>query len=218
MRRFMMMSAAALAMGVAPAAMAQAQGQGQGQGAEARGNAAATAERATSGALRGGPLGSGPPIAQPGQSDNALGTAEQIAQQRGDFGRSFADNRGPSQAEQARMLRERVGNYRDASADRRQDAFAGRDAARQGLEMSMSARDIRGALQEDMEAWREAFNISREDWQSQRDTWLVDADEYSAQEWAERRAMWFEARDTWIEEQVGWADDRSAAPDADDTD
>lgn len=209
MRKLFIPAIGALALVSAPA---MAQGNSGGAGGGGMGNGGGVGNAGGMGGSMGNPMGSGPPMSVPGRSAEPRGAASDIASQRGQFGRDHAQAQGLDRAEQARMLREVMADYRGQSEDRRQQAFAMRDNARQGNMSGMSARDIRRALREDMEEWREAFNIARRDWQAQRDLWLVDRESLTAQEWAERRASWFEARDAWIAAQVERAQDMENDP------
>jgi len=157
------------------------------------------------GAMSGGvgnPMGAGAPGGVPGWNSDPRSAAGEVADSHGAFGREHAEQRQLTQAEQAQLLSDRADELRNQSAKRRADAFALRDKMRAGHGSSMSAKDIRQALRQDMEDWRDAFRISREDWQGQRDQWLVDRESLTPEQWAERRAMWFEARDSWIADQV----------------
>jgi len=178
-----LMTAAAI---VAGPALAQGRGGGGGNG---------------HGAGPGG-MGAGPPMSVPGRSADARGTARDIANQRGQFGRDFAEQRRMTQAEQAQLYRDRLNAYRGASDARRADALARAEAARAGRG---SKADARAALKRDMEEWRDAFQIGRSDWQAQRDQWLLDRDTLTPEQWTQRRADWFAARDAWIARQKAFA-------------
>lgn len=152
----------------------------------------------------GGGAGAGPPISPPGVSGGhgASDAARDIASQRGAFGREF----GAQQHLTAEERRLQAVQYQALAAQRKADALAYAQAARSGRPLpANSARDIRAALKADIEAWRQAFQVSRKEWQDMRDQWLVDRASLSPQEWALRRAAWFDARDTWIATQKDWA-------------
>jgi hypothetical protein len=106
-------------------------------------------------------------------------------------------------AEQRRI---EVEAYRASAQQRRIDALAMAENARRGALLSdADARRIRGALKDDMEAWRDAFRVRRDDWQAMRHQWLVDRAALTPAQWATQRAQWFVARDRWILAQRGWA-------------
>lgn len=154
-------------------------------------------------------MGNGPPITPPGQTDDARSAAGDIVSQRGQFGRDFAADRRASQANDAQQLRDLADRFQSQSSSRREAALAQAAAARAGRLNSGSGKDIRDALEDDMEAWKTQFRIDRKAWQAQRDQWLTERDGMTAADWAARRAEWFAARDAWIAKQVDWAKNHS---------
>jgi hypothetical protein len=197
MKRIALIAAASTLALVASPAFAQARGGpgGGGGGGGGMGHAGGM----------GGSMGAGPPMSVPGRTMDPMGSARDIASQRGQFGRDFAEQQKMNRAEQAQMMRERVEDYSAKSAERRAEALARRDATKAGANPGLSSKELRAEFKADMEAWREAFRVGRKDWQDQRDQWLVDADSLTPEQWAERRAAWFEARDAWIARQKDWA-------------
>ena len=153
----------------------------------------------------GGGMGAGPPMSVPGRSGDAMGGARDIASQRGQFGRDFAEQQRQTQAEQAKLMRERAEDYRRDSMGARAEALARRDALKSGQRPGLSSEELRAAFKDDLEEWRDAFRIGRADWQAQRDQWLVDAETLTPEQWTQRRADWFDARDAWIAKQKDWA-------------
>jgi len=149
----------------------------------------------------GGGMGAGPPITPPGQMGLGAGTpdlAHDIASQQGQFGRDFA------QQQQQRHLTAQ--QYQALAAQHRADALALAQAGRSGATIPASAGPrIRLALQQDIDAWRDQFQVDRRAWQAMRDQWLAERGTMSPQEWAQRRADWFAARDAWIANQKAWA-------------
>ena len=131
--------------------------------------------------------------------------AHDIAAQRGEFGRTFAEQQRMN-ADQHRLQAQQ---YQALAQQRRADAMATAQAARRGARLTdEDGNRIRSALKQDMEAWREAFRIGRSDWQAMRDQWLVDRETLTPQQWAEQRAAWFAARDAWIANQRTMASNR----------
>jgi len=63
---------------------------------------------------------------------------------------------------------------------------------------SITAGEIRDALDEDLKAWRDEFDVGRREWQAMRATWLVPEASLDAGGWAAHRLDWFTARDAWI--------------------
>lgn len=140
-------------------------------------------------------MGAGPPISPPGLGSDPRGSADDIAAQRGQFGRDFAA--------QQRLTAE---EYQAQAAQHRADARKLADLARSGANIPDNAKGrIRGAMKADMDAWREQFSVGRHDWQAMRDQWLVDKNSLTAAQWAQRRSDWFAARDAWIANQKSWA-------------
>lgn len=135
------------------------------------GAAAAQGRSGGGGGGPGGGMGAGPPMTPPGQMGGGIGTsdyARDIASQRGQFGRDFA-------AQQRATAQQRVAEYRQSAQQRRTDALKLAQMARSGARLPASASGrIRGALKDDMEAWRDAFQVGRHDWQAMRDQWLLD--------------------------------------------
>lgn len=162
---------------------------------------ASTAAIARPGGGPGAGIGAGPPITPPGQMGGGMNTsnhAQDIASQRGQFGRDFAD--------QQRLTSDQ---YRAQAAQHRADALALAQAARSGAPIPANAAGrIRMALQQDIQAWRDQFTVGRKDWQAMRDQWLADRGGMTAQDWAQRRADWFAARDAWVATQKTWASSR----------
>ena len=151
-----------------------------------------------------GAMGNGPPMTPPGQTSDPRGAAADIAGQRGAYGRTLASTRQPTQAEQARALRDQLTHYQSSSNARRDAALAQAAALKAGRGTA-KADDVRDDLKQDMEAWRDQFRIGRADWQKQRDQGLTERDGMTAADWAARRADWFAARDAWIAKQTAWA-------------
>ncbi|HVL79875.1 MAG TPA: hypothetical protein VM346_11405 [Sphingomicrobium sp.] len=193
MRKQILGAASCLAMIAAGPALAQGRGGGAGGGPP--------------GGMPGG-MGGGPPMTPPGQMGGGPGTADaarDIASQRGEFGRTFANQQRMTAAERQQLAEQ----YRSWADQRRANALAIAEEARKGAAFPADAgKRIRLALREDIEAWRDAFQVSRKDWQAMRDEWLAERSTLTPQEWALRRAAWFEARDNWIAQQRGWAADR----------
>ena len=149
----------------------------------------------------GGGMGAGPPMTPPGQMGGGFGTSDYvhgIASQQGQFGRDFADQR--------RLTGQQ---YQALAAQHRADALALAQAARSGARIPASAGPrIREALKQDIDAWRDQFQVDRRSWQAMRDQWLANRGTMSAQDWAIQRANWFSARDSWIANQKAWASAR----------
>lgn len=164
----------------------------------------ATAATAHPGGGPGGGMGAGPPMTPPGQMGMGAGTADLargIASQQGQFGRDFAQ-----QQQQQHLSAQQ---YQQLAAQHRADALAIAKAARSGANLPANAGPrIRLALQQDIEAWRDQFQVGRKSWQSMRDQWLAQRGTMTAQDWALRRADWFAARDAWIANQKTWASAR----------
>ena len=59
-------------------------------------------------------------------------------------------------------------------------------------------RDIRNALKDDIDSFRDEFRLGRSEWQALRDQWIADRASLTPEQWAQRRADWFTARDNWI--------------------
>ena len=140
----------------------------------------------------GGGMGAGPPISSPGRTEmgdrGASTTARDIAAQRGAFGRDFAAERRFSPEQRQAMAQER----RSLAMQYAQAARAGRSLPRN------ADRDIRKALGDDIDDWRDEFKVGRADWQAMRDQWIVDRSTLTPAQWAQRRADWFATRDGWI--------------------
>ena len=180
MRKTIITVATGLALAATPA-LGQGRGGGGGHGGGAGGGAGGP----------GGGMGAGPPIAPPGQSrdgTSARDGAHDIAAQRGEFGRAFAQGRHMSAADHQALAQER-----------RATAMQYAEAARAGRKLPDSAaRDIRNALKADIDEWRDQFRVGRDAWQAMRDQWIADKDSLTPEQWAQRRADWFTARDAWI--------------------
>jgi len=146
------------------------------------------------GAGPGGGMGAGPPISPPGLAGMGQGTsdlARDIASQRGQFGRDFA--------EQQRLTHAQL---QQQATQHRADAMALAQAARAGANIPANAGPrIKTALRFDIDAWREQFQVDRKAWQTMRDAWLAERPNMTARDWAQRRADWFAARDAWIANQ-----------------
>lgn len=140
----------------------------------------------------GGGMGAGPPISPPGHSvrgdHGASDAARDIAAQRGQFGRDFAADRRMTPEQRQAMVQER----RSLAVQYAQAARAGRALPRN------ADRDIRQALKDDIDLWREEFRVGRSQWQAMRDQWIVDRKDLTPEQWAQRRADWFSVRDAWI--------------------
>jgi hypothetical protein len=152
----------------------------------------------------GGGMGAGPPMTPPGQMGGIGGPggasdyARDIASQRGQFGRDFAA--------QQRLTAQQ---YQQQAAQHRADALALAQAARSGARLPANAGPrIRDALKQDIDAWRDQFQVDRRSWQAMRDQWLSNRGAMTAQDWAVQRASWFAARDAWIVNQKAWASAR----------
>lgn len=142
--------------------------------------------------------GAGPPITPPGQMGLGAGTsdfARGIGDQRGQFGRDFAN--------QQRMTAQQ---YQALAEQHKRQALELAAAVRAGAPLPPHAAGrLRQAMQHDLQLWREQFQVGRQQWQAMRDQWLAERGTVSAQEWALRRAAWFAARDNWIAAQRAWA-------------
>ena len=149
----------------------------------------------------GGGMGSGPPMTPPGQMGGGMGTsdyARDIASQRGQFGRDFAGEQ-----------RLNAQQYQQMAAQHRADAMSVAQAARSGSRIPANAGPrIREALKQDIDAWRDQFQVDRRSWQAMRNQWLADRNSMTAEQWAIQRANWFAARDAWIANQRNWASAR----------
>jgi hypothetical protein len=149
----------------------------------------------------GGGMGAGPPMTPPGQMGGGMGTsdfAHGIASQRGQFGRDFAvqQHLTPQQ-------------YQALARQHRAEALAIAQAARNGARLPANAGPrIREALKQDIDAWRDQFQVDRRSWQAMRDQWLASRRTMTAEQWAIQRANWFAARDAWIANQKAWANAR----------
>lgn len=151
----------------------------------------------------GGTMGAGHgagPITPPGLSGGDVrGAAQDIASQRGQFGRDFAEMKKRSPDELKAM-----------AAEHRTAALALAAAARSGANIPESAKErIRAALSLDVAAWRAEFQVGRKEWQDMRSHWLSERGTMTARDWVARRADWFAARDAWIETQKAYAMARS---------
>lgn len=179
MRKQLFVAVGCIAMASSAVVLAQGRGGGAGGG-------------------RGSGMGAGPPITAPGQMGGGMGTrdlARDIANQRGQFGRDFAEQQRLTATERQAVAQQH-----------RADAMAMAHAVRGGADLPESAAGrIRSALKADIDAWREQFTVDRKAWQAMRDQWLLDRGSLTAEQWAMRRADWFAARDAWI------ADQRSTA-------
>jgi hypothetical protein len=153
----------------------------------------------------GGGMGAGPPISPPGQAGGGMGTSDLgrgLGSQHGQFGRDFANQQHLTSEQRQQLALE----YQQAAQARRANATQLAVLARQGASFPADASTkIRGALKEDIDAWRDQFQVDRKAWQAMRDQWLVDRGSLTPQEWAIRRSAWFDARDAWIANQKAWA-------------
>jgi hypothetical protein len=170
----------------------------------------------------GGGQGAGPPMTPPGQAGAGAGTADiarDLGPQRGQFGRDLADEQrlmtGERQEQRltADERRERAEEFRARGESQRAEALelarALAEAERRGDRIPPNAAErLRGALDADLQEWRQAFQVERSEWQRMRDEWLADRDSLTPLEWAQRRADWFAARDAWIANQREWASAR----------
>ena len=136
------------------------------------------------------------PPGGPLTADDPYDTTNLIANGHGTHGRIDSD------AREARRFRDRMEAYLEETAARREEAVGLRDRMMSGEEVVVSRSRIRSALQEDMELWRDTFDISRDGWRAMRDQWLVDLGAANSVEWVLRRANWFEARDAWMSQQL----------------
>lgn len=187
-------------MGMASAVLicSPALAQGRGGGGPPAGVGGGMSGNAGMGSSMG--AGNGPPITPPGLSTlDPRDAARDIASQRGQFGRDFAELQKRSPDELKAM-----------AADHRKTAEAMAAAARAGANIPANAKDrIRGALDQDIAAWRAEFRLGRKEWQDMRNQWLSERSTMSARDWAVRRADWFAARDAWIAKQKTYAMARS---------
>lgn len=176
MRKTWIAVAAVIALASTPA-LAQGRGNGGGGGM---------------GGGPGGGMGAGPPMSPPGHSTfgdhGASSSARDIASQRGAFGRDFASDRRMTTEQRQAFVQQR----RSVAMQYAQAARAGRTLPRN------ADRDIRSALAEDIDNWRDEFKVGRSEWQAMRDQWIADRTSLTAAQWAQRRADWFTARDSWI--------------------
>jgi len=166
MRKTMIMVAALAALSAGPA-LAQGRGNGGGGGGMGGGP--------------GGGMGAGPPISPPGQSTfgdhGASASAREIASQRGEFGRTFAQDRRMTPQERQAFVQERRTLAQQYAA-----------AARAGRALPVNSdRKIRDALSDDINAWRDEFRVGRTEWQAMRNQWIVDRASLTPQQWAQRR-------------------------------
>lgn len=164
----------------------------------------------------GGGNGGGPPMDPPGLSSDPLEAARAIAEDRGQFGRDFAqEQRGIHQPElsgpeRAEIQRQRAAQYYENAQIRREQAQQYSTAMRNGAQLpSNAAKTLRDELKADMESWRDTFSVGRQEWQAMRDQWLVDRESLTAEQWAQRRLDWFAARDAWVAKNRAWAQARS---------
>lgn len=176
MRKTLIVATVVAALAATPA-LAQGRGNGGGGGM---------------GGGPGGGMGAGPPMSPPGQSTfgdrGASASARDIASQRGEFGRNFAADQRMTPEQRQEMVQ-----------DRRSLAMQYAKAARAGRGLPANAdRNIRAALSDDIDLWRDQFRLGRSEWQAMRDQWIVDRKSLTPEQWAQRRADWFATRDTWI--------------------
>lgn len=118
-------------------------------------------------------------------------------------GRDDARQGGQANQEFAELQKKSPEELKAMAANHRKSAEALATAARTGATIPATAKDrIRGALAEDIAAWRAEFRLGRQEWQKMRDQWLGGNGAKTANDWAIRRAEWFAARDSWITKQT----------------
>jgi hypothetical protein len=106
-------------------------------------------------------------------------------------------------AQERQLLAEQ---FQALAEERRAHAMKLAELARNGAVFPPdTAPKIRSALAEEINHWRDEFQVGRREWQAMRDQWLAERGTMSPQDWALRRAAWFEARDTWIANQRQFA-------------
>lgn len=104
-----------------------------------------------------------------------------------EFGREFVD------------MRNSADFYLQEDNQHRAVALALADRARKGVALpSNAAERIRIALEVDLKAWRNYFQVSNAEWKATQTLWLAELNSLTAAQWAERRASWFTARDAWL--------------------
>ena len=166
--------------------------------------AAVLAQHGPPGGFPGG-MGAGPPMTPPGSYGGGPGTADYahgIAAQQGQFGRDFAAQQHLTAQERQQL----AAQYQQAAQARRANAMQMAALARQGAAFPANASGkIRGALSDDIDQWRDQFQVDRKSWQAMRNQWLVARTSLTPQQWAQQRAAWFNARDAWIANQKAWA-------------
>ena len=185
MRKTLITVATVIALAASPA-LAQGRGGGGGGGPGGAGGGMGGGAGGP-----GGAMGAGPPIAPPGQTRDgasARDAAHAIADQRGEFGRTFAEQQRMNAADRQALAQER-----------RATAMRFAEAAHAGRRLPPHAdRDIRNALKDDIDSFRDEFRLGRSEWQALRDQWIADRASLTPEQWAQRRADWFTARDNWI--------------------
>ena len=103
------------------------------------------------------------------------------------FGRDIVDMRGSADS------------YLQEDNLHRAVAIALADRARKGEALTSNASErIRTALEVDLRAWRNYFQVSNTEWKVTQSLWLGEVNSLTAAQWAERRADWFTARDAWL--------------------
>jgi Na+-translocating ferredoxin:NAD+ oxidoreductase RnfC subunit len=111
------------------------------------------------------------------------------------------NERRSNDAESRARFEQRSALLRQQAAARREEARAQAAAVASATSPgSLTAADIRDALEQDLKAWRSEFDVGRREWQAMRGKWLVAEASLSASGWAAHRLDWFAAREAWIAE------------------
>lgn len=109
------------------------------------------------------------------------------------------DARMPLQQPTEQQRQQLAVQYEQAAEARRANALQLAALARQGAPFPADASaKIRSALSDDIDQWRDQFQVERKAWKAMRDRWLVGRGTLTPQQWALQRADWFAARDAWI--------------------
>jgi hypothetical protein len=157
--------------------------------------------------------GAGPPIAPPGLSGDPAAGARAIADERGQFGRDFADQRNGDRLtgqERAELQRQQAQAFQENVQLRRQLAQEYAAAVRNGAQLPANASaTLRNELKADLEQFKVEFRLGRDEWQKLRDQWIADRDALTPEEWTQRRLDWFAFRDAWIDRQRQFAQARA---------
>lgn len=144
----------------------------------------------------GAPESVGPPGGFPGErADSAanVGTLDYIHDLE-----KFAFEKSGSPG--AKSFANRAAAFLSASKGRREEALTHGMAAQRGERVKVPAETLRRELEQDLDDWRNAFDIQRGEYRAIRDKLLAEGVDLTAAQWAIRRATWFQARDQWIEE------------------